>query len=701
MSSLRKNFILFIKIIFVLGFSIMILNNLSCKKLDIIRKSKIDTKEVLYITPISASAIVSIIDLSENEAIEYGVCYSYENDIPSINDLITKQTSEIKIGESTIDIQKLKPLSTYYIRSFIKDGEEIIYGKILQFQTSDLELPAIATYDATSITDSSVILNAKLLYTGYDSILEKGFCWSLSTKPTILNSLILNTENTDEFSNPLNSLLPNTTYYVRAFAKNSKGRSYGNEISFKTMVRLAVVITDSVSNILCESAFCSGKLESDGGEQPAQLGFVYSLSPLPTISSQKINVNTTLKEFSANITGLTPTKKYYIRAFVKNSRGIAYGDELSFTTQLPNLPTITTDSILLHDCHSAKIGGFISNDGGAFVNSRGVCWSTNPDPTLSDDKVAIGNSFGQFSIDINSLKPYTTYYFRAFATNYAGTVYGNEIRIQTLGDCWERKQDAPFTGYINVSFSFAVGDYGYVLFDDGFWRYDPQNESWLKLANLPCYADGGYTSFVIGNKAYVGTGFENGFPTRYHQDFWVYDIDSNSWKKLADYGGGKLGGAFGFAVNGKGYVGGGKTTSGYSKEFWEYDPNQNKWTKKANLMQNSYYEKGLESANNGMLISNVADLFIYNVNSNYWSQKKDYPGETGFRAVVFSLKDSIIVGVLDRNKDIYKYKTLLDKWTQLTAFPGNFMDYPFCFMINQKGYVGMGRYRPEIWEYLP
>lgn len=118
-------------------------------------------------------------------------------------------------------------------------------------------------------------------------------------------------------------------------------------------------------------------------------------------------------------------------------------------------------------------------------------------------------------------------------------------------------------------------------------------------------------------------------------------------------------------------------------------------------MQNSYYEKGLESANNGMLISNVADLFIYNVNSNYWSQKKDYPGETGFRAVVFSLKDSIIVGVLDRNKDIYKYKTLLDKWTQLTAFPGNFMDYPFCFMINQKGYVGMGRYRPEIWEYLP
>ena len=44
---------------------------------------------------------------------------------------------------------------------------------------------------------------------------------------------------------------------------------------------------------------------------------------------------------------------------------------------------------------------------------------------------------------------------------------------------------------------------------------------------------------------------------------------------------------------------------------------------------------------------------------------------------------------------------LLDKWTQLTAFPGNFMDYPFCFMINQKGYVGMGRYRPEIWEDLP
>ncbi len=91
--------------------------------------------------------------------------------------------------------------------------------------------------------------------------------------------------------------------------------------------------------------------------------------------------------------------------------------------------TIFTNGITNLTSNSAACGGNITYDCGGAITARGVCWSTNPNPTINDSKTTNGNGLGEFTSNITGLNPYTTYYVRAYATNSAGTSYGEQIRF--------------------------------------------------------------------------------------------------------------------------------------------------------------------------------------------------------------------------------------------------------------------------------
>jgi poly(3-hydroxybutyrate) depolymerase len=98
----------------------------------------------------------------------------------------------------------------------------------------------------------------------------------------------------------------------------------------------------------------------------------------------------------------------------------------------PKVPTISTTAISNTGNTTATSGGNVSADGGATVTARGVAWSTNPTPIISlSTKTSNGTGTGTFSSSLTSLSPNTTYYIRAYATNSAGTAYGNEISFKT------------------------------------------------------------------------------------------------------------------------------------------------------------------------------------------------------------------------------------------------------------------------------
>ena len=127
---------------------------------------------------------------------------------------------------------------------------------------------------------------------------------------------------------------------------------------------------------------------------------------------------------------MTVVTTYYVRAYATNSAGTAYGNEITFTSSA-NLPTLSTTTISVLSFATAATGGTISSDGAAAVTARGVCWSTSTNPTSSNDKTVDGTSIGAFTSSISGLTGATSYYLRAYATNNAGTAYGNQINFTT------------------------------------------------------------------------------------------------------------------------------------------------------------------------------------------------------------------------------------------------------------------------------
>ncbi len=104
---------------------------------------------------------------------------------------------------------------------------------------------------------------------------------------------------------------------------------------------------------------------------------------------------------------------------------------LSSCQNEPELATITTSPLVNIANNSAVSGGYINDDGGADVTSRGVVWNTSPNPTLANNSTSDGNGPGNFTSNLTGLTANTTYYLRAYATNSEGTAYGNQQSFNT------------------------------------------------------------------------------------------------------------------------------------------------------------------------------------------------------------------------------------------------------------------------------
>ncbi len=96
-------------------------------------------------------------------------------------------------------------------------------------------------------------------------------------------------------------------------------------------------------------------------------------------------------------------------------------------------PTVTTADVSNITTTSAESGGNVTDDGGSSVTSRGICWSTSPNPTTVNNTTNNGSGLGSFISQLSGLEPNTNYYVRAYATNDVGTAYGNQLTFATQG----------------------------------------------------------------------------------------------------------------------------------------------------------------------------------------------------------------------------------------------------------------------------
>ncbi|MES3016762.1 MAG: hypothetical protein V4721_03240 [Bacteroidota bacterium] len=290
----------------------------------------------------------------------------------------------------------------------------------------------VSTNIATSITTNSV-LSGGVIEGSAAEISARGICWSTAANPTIANSkLAAASGGYGNFTISISGLNPSTKYYSRAFATTPYETIYGEERQFTTIaLTLATVTTNSILDLTVNSASSGGNVTSTGGGTVSARGICWSTTTNPTISNSRTINGSGAGSFTASMTTLTHSTRYYVRAYATNQLGTSYGAQQQFNTLSIVLPTVTTSSITSIARTSATAGGSVTSDGGGTVTERGLCYSTLTNPTILSTKRVVGAGEGSFSTSLSSLSANTRYYVRAYAINEIGVSYGVQQQFNT------------------------------------------------------------------------------------------------------------------------------------------------------------------------------------------------------------------------------------------------------------------------------
>ena len=363
------------------------------------------------------------------EVTSAGICYGITKNL-SIDGTFVEAS---RIGDDFMsgELEGLEAGKQYYARPYIKDGNDIAYAEVSSF--SVYAIPEVKTVDVKKITDQSAHLYGNVLADCGKEILERGFVWTEGdTNPTISSDRAEVSGKIGEYDAKIEGLKPNTLYSFRAYAKNSEGTAYGLVENFTTTVAMPSVVTESISDLTSSSVMVRAKVSDDGGEAVSDFGILLDTSPdIDPDKARKVSATGSPSSYRITIDGLSRKTRYYVQAFVTNSAGTAYGEVLEFET-LAELPTLTTVLVSNITSASAVSGGNITDDGGDDVTARGVVWGKTQTPTLENDaKSSDGKGVGKYISNITNLRYETVYYVRAYATNSAGTAYGEVVEFTT------------------------------------------------------------------------------------------------------------------------------------------------------------------------------------------------------------------------------------------------------------------------------
>ena len=433
----------------------------------------------------------------------------------------------------------------------------------------NIEVAVVTTSTVYNVTTNSAICGGNVIADGGAEVTERGVCWSTDPNPTVDGEHTSDGSGMGTFTSTLTNLVEGTTYYVRAYATNSAGTAYGEEVSFTTIEPFEPptgdaqpcpgheTVTDHDGNVyntvkIGEQCWMRENLRTthyaDGTDIPIGENELSDTEPYCYVTP---NVDSTVNGYYYNwpavmyrayssdsnpsyVQGVCPEGWHlpsfaewtqlmeYVRGvpayrcgdnndiakaladvsrwgassydcatgynqstnnatgfsavpIIRNlnaSFNIGYfaefwsstmnfsshawnfyilngqGDEdvgingnyrfYGFSARCVlgngyNLAIVTTDTITNLTPYSATCGGSILDNGGVDVTERGVCWGTEPNPTVDGVHTSDGSGMGAFTSIITGLERGTTYYVRAYATSSMGTSYGEEVGFTTLG----------------------------------------------------------------------------------------------------------------------------------------------------------------------------------------------------------------------------------------------------------------------------
>ena len=252
-----------------------------------------------------------------------------------------------------------------------------------------------------------------------------------------------------------------------------------------------------------------------------------------------------------------------------------------------------------------------------------------------------------------------------------------------------------------------------------------QSGNWVTESQLNGPARSEAVSFVIGNFAYLGTGWD-GLNTRY-ADFWKYDPSNNIWSQVAGMPDSTArSSGIGFSTDSKGYVGTGYNGFNYLNDFYEFDPVANAWTKKADFIGGARYEAvafglgNLGYVGTGFDGSNaLKDFYKYDPASDTWSDI-GFSGNKRYGAVAFTYSNKAYVvtgvnsGTMQTDFWVFDPSAATAQWSELnhiTNFSSDAFDDSYttiarwngsAFVIGDQAYISTGEngvFYTFTWQY--
>ena len=292
-------------------------------------------------------------------------------------------------------------------------------------QNSDIVYtPSIKTDSVINITNQSAQISFSIIDSGNLPIISKGICWDTTNNPTVLDSVYYSKLNSKSQSIIIQSLNPQTTYYVRSFIENEVGFRYGNQISFTTNATYIppTVLTRNATNISANYCAITIKVTKTGSLPISKYGIVWASHPQPTFNDSIKITSYNTDSLTKGFFNLMPSQNYYFKSFAINNKDTIFGNEVTVRT-LDQNPEISVSEAENITTNSAQIHVFL-NMGTVTLLAKGVCWSTNPNPSLnnyfSKDPTTTNENF---IANLNNLVAATTYYYRAFFITTTDTIY--------------------------------------------------------------------------------------------------------------------------------------------------------------------------------------------------------------------------------------------------------------------------------------
>lgn len=568
---------------------------------------------------------------------------------------------------------------------------------------------------------TSIIFQAEVTHAGGVPVERYGVCWGTTSNPVIESGdTSVCGSGTGEFTAIAKNLKPNTLYYIRPYATNSVGTSYGDEFQKNTTKGLGVMRTFVIDSLIrAESAVVGGNILDPGEGEILERG-VY-LTQKGTKITDTIPFTMEADSFYQRVTGLERLASYEVEAYLVNTFGTITGGVLSFTTT-DGMPLVAEPDTVEISFTSATFSSKLLESGDSLITALGFCYGTEPNPTLENDFVTAElQADSTFSASLPDIVQQTRYYVRAFATNSYGTFYsdgsGATFVLKDQKPTVETEEPQVGIGG-NVAFSGTILAEGMSPVTEAGFLWSTEEEPTLetpKSSHRNLFEEGATEyAMTLGNMRggttyYVRLYAKNEYGTSYgevkaFETPRIFESRSSapeamqaSSQALASY-------------NSLGYLLGGSTQdSQLTDQFLRYNASADQWNKREPFPDRRKWQT-LISYNSSSLwafggldedgqMNN--DLYIYYTRDDLWRMTEPTDG-TKPAAVcnAMGITDNlniliaggrILTGSSERATDkVWAFNTLGASWAELSPLPKAIYD-GIALEIDGRIFIGFGK----------